>query len=141
MINDPVQSFRLVARTWTVILSNFDSCPPPNPPYGCRHKRLTIHCLQKKLPKKLTIHWQKLPKKRLTIHSQKLTTTTKVEGMEDQNGHQVAILKAAVVNVGGEIEVKNKEEGSRKPTVTKSPKVSTVSKTSPVNNVSFISIT
>ena len=60
--------------------------------------------------------------------------------MEDQNGHQVAILKAAVVNVGGEIEVKNKEEQNRKPTVTKTPKVSTVSKTSPVNNVSFISI-
>ena len=82
---------------------------------------------------------QKLPKKKLTIHSQKLTTTTKVEGMEDQNSHQVAILKA-VVNVGGEIEVKNKEERSRKPTVTKTPKVSTVSKTSPVTNVSFISI-
>ena len=51
--------------------------------------------------------------------------------MEDQNGHQAAILE--VGNGGGQIK---SEERSRKATVSKSPKVSTVSKTIPTTNVS-----
>ena len=56
----------------------------------------------------------------------------KVEGMEDENGHQVAMVEPV-----GDAEVKIEERSRRPTTASKSQKVSTVSKTSPVNIVSF----
>ena len=54
----------------------------------------------------------------------------KLKVMEDQNGHQVAILE--VGNVGGQTK---SEEQKRKATASKTPKVSTVSKTISITNV------